>query len=237
MEEARDFLRAAMARFDAPLEKVPSGLRAHVDILPRSLRERLSERGIDGSLTLVEQEPVPSGTSLIGRAHPLTTTLAEALVESAVEPDAVDAATVGRLGAWPTPAVPTATIVALLRLRFKLTVHARRERLLVAEEASLVALRDGEIVSTGEPVRQMLEEPAVRDLASAARQKITVRAHAEVTAGLGDGPLGRHARDRAAALAEDHARLRAAAQQAPRVSVEPVVPPDLMALYVLLPAS
>ena len=237
MEEARDFLRAAMARFDAPLEKVPSGLRAHVDILPRSLRERLSERGIDGSLTLVEQEPVPSGTSLIGRAHPLTTTLAEALVESAVEPDAVDAATVGRLGAWPTPAVPAATIVALLRLRFKLTVHARKERLLVAEEATLVALRDGEIISTGDPVRGMLDQTAQQDLAPGARQRIIARAHADITTGLVDGPLGRFAKVRAEALADDHARLRAAAQHAPRVSVEPVLPPDLMALYVLLSAS
>ena len=36
----------------------------------------------------------------------------------------------GRAGAWPTAAVKIATTVALLRLRFKLTVPGKHERLL-----------------------------------------------------------------------------------------------------------
>ena len=41
----------------------------------------------------------------------------------------------GRAGAWPITGVKTLTTLLLLRLRHKLTVHGRRDRLLLAEEA------------------------------------------------------------------------------------------------------
>ena len=40
---------------------------------------------------------------------------------------------IGRVGAWPTPAVEQVTRLLLLRLRHQLTTHARRERLLLVE--------------------------------------------------------------------------------------------------------
>ena len=45
-----------------------------------------------------------------------------------------------------------------------------------------------------------------------------------------------YARERAQALAEDHARVRAAAAGSARVTVEPVLPADVIGLYVLVPA-
>jgi hypothetical protein len=38
-------------------------------------------------------------------------------------------------------------------------------------------------------------------------------------------------------LAEDHARVRAAASGGARVTVEPVLPCDIIGLYVLVPAG
>jgi len=52
-----------------------------------------------------------------------------------------------------------------------------------------------------------------------------------------EGPIAAHARERAQALAEDHARVRAAAAGSARVTVEPVLPPDVIGLYVLAPAG
>ena len=46
-----------------------------------------------------------------------------------------------------------------------------------------------------------------------------------------DGPIAAYARERAQALAEDHARVRAAAAGSARVTVEPVLPPDVIGLW------
>jgi hypothetical protein len=48
--------------------------------------------------------------------------------------------------------------------------------------------------------------------------------------------MAAHARERAEALAEDHARVRAAATGSARVTVEPIMPADIIGLYVLVPA-
>lgn len=181
-------------------------------------------------------EPAPSGTALLTRTHPLTATLAEALVEASLDPEALSGLGIGRVGAWPTTAVEQMTRLALLRIRFKLTVHARKERLLLAEEAALVALQGGKIVASGEAARALLNTPATADLASSARDRFIGRAKEELP-GLLDGPLAEFVKARAEELVQDHARLRAAAGSASRVTVEAVLPPDVIGLFVLMPSE
>ena len=176
-EEARSFVAAAMKRFDAPLEPRQSTMAAHVHALPPSLRDRLEQRGLVGTEKFALSEPAPAGTSVLTRTHPLTATLAEALVEGALDPSALPGSGIGRVGAWPTGAVRRKTLIALLRLRFKLTVHGRRERLLLAEEAGLVALAGTEVIAAGVEVRALLGAEATHNLAAVARDRII----AEVT--------------------------------------------------------
>jgi superfamily II DNA or RNA helicase len=126
--EAKLFVERAMARFGVPLEPRKTVLLAHVDALDSGLRERLKEHDLIGSVRLATAEPAPSGTALLTRTHPLTATLAEALVEASLDPDALSGLGIGRVGAWPTAAVEQMTRIALMRMRFKLTVHARKER-------------------------------------------------------------------------------------------------------------
>ena len=133
-------------------------------------------------------------------------------------------------------AVQSLTRIALLRIRYKLTVHARKERLLLAEEAALVALHDGAIVSSGEEARALLDTPATADLAPAARDRF-IRLAQDDLPGLIAGPISAFADSRAGELAEDHSGVRAAAGWAPRVSVEAVRPADVIGLFVLLPGE
>ena len=233
---ARTFIERAMSRFGVPLESRKSVLVAHVHALEAGLRERLAQQGMSRSVRLAPSEPAPSGTALLTRTHPLTATLAEALVEASLDPETLTDLGIGRVGAWPTPAVERVTWIALLRLRFKLTIHARRERLLLAEEAALVALHDGTIVASGDTAKTLLDTPAAADLAPTARDQFIRRAQ-ENLPDLVAGPIGEFVRVRADELAEDHARLRAAAGSASRVSVEGVQPPDVIGLFVLLPSE
>ena len=140
------------------------------------------------------------------------------------------------MGAWPTVAVRQVTRVALLRIRFKLTVHARKERLLLAEEAALVAIQGGQVVAAGEAARELLNAPATADLAPAARDRFIVGAKEELPSLL-KGPIADFVHSRAEELMADHARLRAASGTASRVTVEAVLPPDVIGLFALMPGE
>jgi hypothetical protein len=52
-----------------------------------------------------------------------------------------------------------------------------------------------------------------------------------------EGPIAEFVRARAQELVADHARLRAASGSASRVSVEAVLPPDVIGLFVLMPGE
>jgi hypothetical protein len=84
-------------------------------------------------------------------------------------------------------------------------------------------------------VRSLLAAEASHDLALAARDRFIRGAQDELSTML-DGAIRQHAEQRAQDLLADHARLRAAGG-APRLSVEAVLPPDVIGLFVLLPAG
>ena len=233
-EDAKLFVERAMARFGVPLESKKNLLLAHAHGLDAGLRERLEQRDLKGTVRLALTEPAPTGCALLTRTHPLTATLAESLVEASLDPEALTGLGIGRVGAWETAAVPRLTRVALLRIRYKLTIHARRERLLLAEEAALVAFHGNEIVAIDAEVREMLHAEATSNLAEAAQERFIAKAKEELPSLLA-GPLAAFVRKRAGELVQDHARLRAAAGSASRVSVEPVLPPDVIGLFVLMP--
>jgi hypothetical protein len=127
------------------------------------------------------------------------------------------------------------TRLVLLRIRFKLTVHARKERLLLAEEAALAAIEGETITATGEKARVLLNTEAAADLAPAARERFIAKAR-EALPVLLEGPLAAFVAARALALEEDHDRLRAAAGSS-RVTVEAITPPDVIGLFALLPSE
>lgn len=235
-EDSKAFIERAMSRFGVPLEPRKTLQIAHVHALEAGLKERLAQRNLTGSVRLAMTEPAPSGTALLTRTHPLTATLAEALVEASLDPEALSSLGIGRVGAWPTSAVQQMTQLALLRIRFKLTVHARKERLLLAEEAALVAMQGGKIVAAGEAARELLNTPADADLAPSARDRFVTRAKEDLPRLL-DGPLADFVKTRAEELMQDHGRLRAAAGSASRVTVEAVLPPDVIGLFVLMPSE
>jgi hypothetical protein len=235
-EDAKLFVERAMSRFGAPLEPKKAVLLAHVGALEPALRARLKEHDLTGSVRLALAEPAPSGSALLTRTHPLTAALADALVEASLEPEQLASLGIGRVGAWPTSAVERVTWLALLRIRFKLTIHARKERMLLAEEAALVAVQGAAVTASGEAARALLNAPSTANLAPPAGDRFVAKAREDLPA-LIAGPIAVFARARAVELMQDHARLRAAAGSASRVTVEAVLPPDVIGLFVLMPSE
>lgn len=227
------FVKQAMSRFGAPLERQQSVLLAHVSALDKPLKQRLLEKDVKNTVRLVIEDPVPTGAALLTRTHPLTATLAEALVEASLDSESLPGLGIGRVGAWRTNCVQKKTLIALLRIRYKLTTHARKENLILAEEAALVGMEGNKIIATGEEARKLLNTPATKDLADIAHKRFITEARNDLPTML-NGPLAEFVQVRAAELGHDHSRLRAASKDAPRVTVKAVEPPDVIGLFVLL---
>ena len=176
--EVRQFVERAMSRLDAPLEPGTAG-----DVRGSSGRTAQRRVGTPCGARSGRLDPpglrraAPAGATVVVRSHPLPATLAEALLEGALNPGSSPVPSLGRTGAWPTSAVKVLTTVAILRLRYKLTVHGRRERLLLVEEAGAIAFQGSERgpFATGETARALLEAEASGNLAEVARNRLWPR--------------------------------------------------------------
>ena len=249
-DDVQRFAHRALRRLGAALElrgkDASRGWRAPLAGLPEDLRERLLAEGLKGTVGLSFTVPPPTGTRFVHRSHPLVSMLAEGLLErslagAGLEADGQnnDAATLGRTGCWVSPAVTTLTTVLLLRMRHQLSsADARSGQTLLVEEAAAVALHsaDGgrrwEITAGSEPLG-WLTAPPTEALDDATRQR-------QLIAALGQWPawqptLEAYARERADALLADHRRVRAASQARGRYEVKPLLPVDVIGVFVLLP--
>ena len=106
------------------------------------------------------------------------------------------------------------------------------------EEAAAIAFEgtSPKPSATGQDAWALLEATASGNLADAARDRMIEQARTRITAMM-DTWIADYARQRADALAEDHGRVRAAGINVPRVTVEPVLPADVMGAFALVPGG
>jgi Arc/MetJ family transcription regulator len=178
-EDVRRFLARAMGRLNAGLEPLSGGIElAHLEALPPTVLERLAARGLQGTLRVTFQEPAPPNAEVVVRSHPLPSTLADFLLESALQPSETTGRSLGRCGVWATKDVSSQTFVLLMRLRFKLFVHGRQEKLLLVEEAGVLAFTGNADVPThvGDEAFELLRSPATENLAAVAQERIVRQA-------------------------------------------------------------
>ena len=236
-EEVERFTRRALARIDRPLGPVGRHWRINYDNLPQQLREKLAARGLNGTRVIGFADQLAPDVAHVGRTHPLVATLAETMAEGALDPAGVEGkATLGRAGVWRTRAVDRITTVVLLRLRFKLTTSGRRT--LLAEEATALAFAPGadDPVAIGAQALALLEPDATGDIAP----PVIARQVEQALARYPDiqPAIATWAGTRAAALSDDHDRVKAATRgEGATTVVEPVLPADVIGLYVLVPEA
>ena len=242
-EDAERFVGRSMMRLGAGLVALPRGHAASLDLVPERLKERFQAEGLlDDSaqpkpLRIAFEARPAAGYLSIHRAHPLPGILAESFLENALDPQAPadDPATLPRCGVWETDGVDRVTTLLLLRIRHRIDSKGRLgPRFAMAEEAGAIAVtgKAMERVADGDAAFALLEA-ASANVVEAVRTAQIARAVAALPALR--PALDALAGERAAALAEDHQRVRQALGSRAAVKVEAVTPVDVIGLYVLMP--
>jgi len=199
------------------------------------MRDRLNQRGLRGTKRITFADDPSPGVTYVGRVHPIVAVLAETLAEGALDPAGADGKAIGRAGVWRTRAVSQMTTLLVLRLRYKLVTSGRTNRLLLAEEATGLAFTGlgQDVALQADDALALLEAEASSNMDETARIRQIEAAHERLKAYR--TAIEAFAAERGEALSYDHQRLTEAAGGGATVKVSPVLPADILGLYVLLP--
>ncbi|HSK46627.1 MAG TPA: helicase SNF2, partial [Coriobacteriia bacterium] len=246
-DEVRRFTDRSLARLGSGLEVLRRGFKAPLAPLPEEVRERLEAEGLTGKLRIdFAARPAP-GCRPVQRSHPLVSVLAETLLERTLARPAdtthtagdtpTDPGVLGRVGCWVSSAVTERTTVALLRLRHQLVTQrpGRGATTLLVEEATALAwsgAAGASLVEGADALALLVPQPA-GDPPQHVRDRMAAQALELVALRTAD--LDAFAERRAEALLADHRRVREAAAARGSYAVKALLPPDVVAVYVLLP--
>ncbi|HEX5506457.1 MAG TPA: helicase-related protein [Thermomicrobiales bacterium] len=233
--DVADFVRRACAAHGGVVTARPDGGVA-VDLreAPRALRDALGVDRFTGRF----DPAAADGAPYLDRTHPLVEALAAYVLDAALDPLGEGAAR--RAGVLRTGRVRQRTTLLLLRCRYHLvTRRGGDERVLLAEDCLLAGF-------TGSPANAAWLDPAEAEalldatpegnIHPAQAANFVQRVVADFAA-LAPA-LDARAAERGRALAAAHARVRQAARLAGTTyRVEPHLPPDVLGVYVLLPAG
>lgn len=187
--------------------------------------------------------PVSEGEVYLSRTHPLVEGLASYAMESALDPVLADKSgrvLAARCGAIRTKSVETWTTLLLVRFRYHiLTTIGEETRPLLAEDCQLVAFsgtpdkpdwlpREAtEALLTAEPDENIADSVARSFIQDVLDSLGPIREKLDMTA-----------KERGQELLAAHKRVRQAShRRGVKETIEPQLPPDILGLYVYLPAD
>ncbi len=210
-------------------------LEIHIKELAKSLKSLL---GADKDTLAVRfHPPAKDAEVLLTRTHPLVEALASHVLDSSL--DVYGNGIAKRCGAIGTRAVDTRTTLLLLRLRYHIIfTREGKDVPLLAEDAALAAFR-------GSPTNaQWLTQEEAEELLTVTPDanlplELAQARIRQVTEGfeLIQPKLDEIARERGDKLFDAHTRVREASKAKGRYRIEPQLPPDVLGLYVFLPAG
>jgi len=187
-------------------------------------------------------QPVQEDEHYLQRTHPFVETLANHVLETALDPlsgDAVRYPAARRCGAIRTKAVDKRTSLLLVRFRYHIIQTQNNvERPLLAEDCRLLAF-----FGSPQSAVWLEENEAEKLLLAQPDGNIAADQAAEFVGRVIDGfellrsHLDQAAMQRGEELLEAHQRVRLATRtRNVRYRVEPQLPPDILGIYIFLPA-
>jgi hypothetical protein len=213
-----------------------STLRFDLSDCPRALRDMM---GIDTKFAATFDPPGRDDATLLTRSHPMVAGLAAFVLDQALDATPGRRVAASRSGAVRTSDVQRRTTLLLVRLRHQLTVRKRTgESILLAEEARVIAFE-----GAADDPRWLAEEFGATLLDATPSANVAPEQATDFLRKIADAEpllhkhLAAFAARRAEALLESHQRVRqASGLKSASQKVEPLLPVDILGVYVLLPA-
>jgi len=243
--DVADFTRRTLAVFGAQVAGTDP-LDANLSEASPALKDVLAQSsGFDlknPKFRLRFTQPIQEGERYLQRTDPFIETLANHVLETALDPLSGDSArypAAQRCGAIRTKSVDTRTTLLLLRFRYHIIqIQNNVEKPLLAEDCRLLAF-------TGSPQNALWLDylGAEKLLAAQPDGNITTEQAAEFIGKVIEGfellrsHLDEAALQRGEELLEAHQRVRLATRtRNVRYRVEPQLPPDILGIYIYLPS-
>jgi superfamily II DNA or RNA helicase len=236
-EDVARFVRTVFHAAGVPVEESGPTVSVHVSKeTPRALRQAM---GRDDSFVGRFDLPLQENELYLGRTSPIVEGLAGWTLDQALDPAARDARPIAsRCGVVSTSLVKARTTLVIARFRFHLKVSGAGSETILCEEIVPLAC-----TGTG-PNLQWLSAEQGEELLSARPERNLIATAIEQQVGLLLGAmeviqssLASVANERAAIQLKAHERVREASRTKGRVTIEPVLPVDILGAYILLPSN
>lgn len=229
----RDFVTLALAVLGVELTRTAKGFRLQTANLPDVLRPLIPARPV---VPVSFESPTPEGHLYLGRNHPFVEQLCHTLMRNTLARD-------HRHGASRAAVIRSALVrekhtILLCRCRNVIAQPGDAARI-VAEEMLLWGYvgfhKDGRWLSRTDAARLVAEARATANMSPHEAAAVLRAEVDEILPALSD-QMNAIARERAGGLVEAHHRFSALLREKARfVPVEPVLPMDVLGVYVILP--
>lgn len=234
----QDFVLQALTRYQATIEKKKSHYQIGLSAVPTLVRESLGLQS-DSSLQVSFDASPSKGQIHLSRTHPIVESLADLVINTALDSQSIKPIA-SRAGVIRTQAVTQRTTLLLIRHRIHLNQpYADRVHRSLAEDSQILAF-------TGAPDQpQWLSEAQAQALLDAQPTANVIPEQAQNLIQLVLDDYDAHlkpsvnasAHQRARQLEESHLRVRdAILKKGQKPTIKPELPPDLLGIYILLPA-
>lgn len=232
-ENVHEFVSEAVEKLGGIARSLQPGYRLQVSNLPSILWEELTNAET-ADVSFIS--PVPAGLRYLGRNHPFVEQLCHEVLRRALGEGGN--AGIGRVAAIFTPDVKQPTTLYLLRIRSRIESGDGSNRQL-AEEMLLWGFSgtaaQPELLTEPE-AKQLLYAGAAGSLPEERRARLLELALKDYET-LQPTVVQQLARQRAEMLVQAHERYRKAVGGSSFQVVQPVLPPDLLGIYMLLPET
>jgi superfamily II DNA or RNA helicase len=233
-KDVADFFHRVLPLASAPIETQKDSITVHLSAdVPRSFRQAI---GRDNSFKGRFDLPVEDKEVYLGRTSPMVEGIAGWVLDQALDPEARENSPVAaRLGVISTSAVMARTTLVIARFRFQLQVGRGGSDNILCEEIVPLAytgsLDNPDWLSSekGEELLKGRPEKNLVDTIINQQTDLLLKALPSIRESLGSV-----ANERSKVQLKAHERVRESARTRGRVSIQPVLPVDILGAYVLL---